>query len=71
MFHRLFVSHFIKRAAWRLYDLSRVPDSVQPGAPMPDDPPPILGTWKRLYTFVLCWLAVVILLFYAFTRFFA
>jgi hypothetical protein len=53
------------------YDLSRVPDTVSRNAPMPDDPPPILGTWKRLYIFVLCFLAAVIALFYAFTRFFA
>jgi hypothetical protein len=34
----------------------------------PDDPPPIFGTWPRLYTFVLVFLVVLIALFYAFTR---
>jgi hypothetical protein len=38
---------------------------------MPDDPPPILGTWGRVYAFVLGFLAVVIAAFYAFTRFFS
>ncbi|MGD1097752.1 MAG: hypothetical protein ABSB35_37910 [Bryobacteraceae bacterium] len=33
-----------------------------------DEPPPILGTWPRVYCFVLAYLAVVIFLFYVFTR---
>jgi hypothetical protein len=37
---------------------------------IPDEPPPVLGTWPRVYTFVLCYLAVVILAFYAFTVYF-
>jgi hypothetical protein len=36
-----------------------------------DDPPPILGTWPRLYTLVLIELACVIALFAAFTIYFA
>ena len=36
-----------------------------------DEPPPFLGEWRRVYVFVLCWLAVVIVLFYAFSRMFA
>ena len=32
-----------------------------------DEPPPVLGTWPRVYTFALCELAVVIGLFYWFT----
>ena len=36
-----------------------------------DEPPPFLGAWPRVYVFVLCWLAVVIVLFYIFTRTFA
>jgi hypothetical protein len=36
-----------------------------------DDPPPVLGTWKRVYTAVLSWLATLIVLFYLFTRAFA
>jgi len=31
-----------------------------------DEPPPFLGTWKRVYTFVLVYLACVITLFYVF-----
>jgi hypothetical protein len=37
----------------------------------PDEPPPILGSWPRLYAAVLVFLALLILLFYAFTRAFA
>jgi hypothetical protein len=37
---------------------------------IPDEPPPILGTWKRVYTFVLIYLACVIAVFYWFTRHF-
>ena len=33
-----------------------------------DEPPPILGEWRRVYVFVLCWLAVVITLLYVFSR---
>jgi len=32
-----------------------------------DEPPPFLGTWKRVYTVVLIYLACVIALFYWFT----
>jgi hypothetical protein len=38
---------------------------------IPDEPPPVLGTWPRVYVFVLCYLAVVILSFYLFTVHFA
>jgi len=38
---------------------------------MPDEPPPFLGTWPRVYAAVLIYLAVLIVLFYAFTRFFS
>jgi hypothetical protein len=34
---------------------------------IPDEPPPILGTWPRVYIFVLIYLAAVILTFYWFT----
>ena len=34
---------------------------------MPDEPPPILGTWARVYIFVLCYLVCVIGLFRYFT----
>ncbi len=33
-----------------------------------DDPPPFLGTWKRVYIGVLIYLAALITLFYFFTR---
>jgi hypothetical protein len=36
-----------------------------------DEPPPILGTWPRVYRFVICYLFALIALFYAFTRYFA
>jgi hypothetical protein len=36
-----------------------------------DDPPPILGTWRRLYTVVLVYLALIIVSFYVFTRAFS
>ena len=33
-----------------------------------DEPPPFLGTWKRVYAGVLIYLVVVIAVFYAFTE---
>ncbi|MBN1294949.1 MAG: hypothetical protein JXB48_24145 [Candidatus Latescibacteria bacterium] len=36
-----------------------------------EEPPPIFSTWKRLYLCVLLNLVILIVLFYAFTRFFA
>jgi hypothetical protein len=39
--------------------------------PLIDEAPPVLGRWSRVYTFVLCYLAVVILLFRWFTVHFA
>lgn len=38
---------------------------------MPDEPPPFLGTWPRVYTVVLVYLAALIAVFYAFTRYFS
>lgn len=40
-------------------------------AQMPDEPPPFLGTWPRVYTVVLAYLAALIVLFYIFTRMFS
>jgi hypothetical protein len=37
----------------------------------PEDAPPILGTWRRIYIFVLCYLALLIAGFYVFTRVFS
>jgi len=36
-----------------------------------DEPPPLLGTWRRLYLAVIGWLLFLILIFYMFTRRFA
>jgi len=35
---------------------------------MIEEPPPILGTWKRLYAAIAAYLVALILLFYWFTR---
>jgi len=34
---------------------------------VPDDPPPFLGTWRRVYIGVLIYLVIVITGFYLFT----
>jgi hypothetical protein len=39
--------------------------------PMPDEPPPFLGSWRRVYIGVLLYLAALVALFYLFTRAFA
>lgn len=39
--------------------------------PMPDEPPPFLGTWRKVYALVLLYLAAVITVFWIFTRYFA
>jgi hypothetical protein len=36
-----------------------------------DEPPPVLGSWPRVYLFVICYLACVIAVFYWFTRSYA
>jgi len=36
--------------------------------PMEDDPPPFLGTWRRVYLGVILYLAALIVLLYGFTR---
>ena len=35
------------------------------------EPPPILREWRNIYLVVLGWLAFLIIVFYAFTRYFA
>jgi len=35
---------------------------------VPDEPPPFLGTWRRVYVGVLIYLVVIISAFYLFTR---
>jgi hypothetical protein len=32
-----------------------------------DEPPPFLGTWPRVYIFVLCYLVIVIALLFGFS----
>jgi hypothetical protein len=39
-----------------------------PQKEMPDEPPPILHSWRNVYIFVLTYLVAVITLFYIFTR---
>ncbi len=34
----------------------------------PEEPPPILGTWRRLYAAVIVYLAALIALFFVFGR---
>ncbi len=36
-----------------------------------EEPPPLLGTWRRLYAAVLAWLAFLIFAFFLFARRFA
>ncbi|MCX6624070.1 MAG: hypothetical protein NTY38_24010 [Acidobacteria bacterium] len=36
--------------------------------PLPDEPPPFLGRWSRVYAVVLVYLALLITLFYVFSR---
>lgn len=36
-----------------------------------EEPPPVLGTWGRVYAFVVVYLAAVIVLFYFFSRSFS
>jgi hypothetical protein len=36
-----------------------------------DEPPPFLGSWRRVYAAVLLYLALIIAAFYTFTRAFA
>jgi len=40
-----------------------------PGQEARDEPPPILGTWRRIYGAVVAYLIIVILAFWAFGRF--
>ncbi len=36
--------------------------------PDPDEPPPFLGTWRRVYMAILIYLGAIIAGFYLFTR---
>jgi hypothetical protein len=44
---------------------------TDPQRTVADEPPPFLGTWKRIYILVVIYLACVIGLFYWFTKSFA
>jgi hypothetical protein len=46
--------------------LMKIPEALRHGAP-----PPILGSWRNVNIVVLAWLAVLIAIFYAFTRYFS
>ena len=46
-------------------DEAQVPDRGE------KEPPPVLGTWKHVYIFVICYLACLIAGFYIFSRAFA
>ena len=35
---------------------------------VPNEPPPLLGTWRRVYIGVLVYLFVIVTVFYVFTR---
>jgi len=40
----------------------------QPPARAPEDPPPLLGSWKNVYGLLVVQLAVVVAILYALTR---
>ena len=42
-----------------------------PRPEMPDEPPPFLGNWTRVYAVVACYVAIVIFAFWLFTQAFA
>ncbi len=44
----------------------KIPEAMRGG-----EPPPILGRWRNINIVVLVWLAFLIGLFYAFTRYFS
>jgi hypothetical protein len=48
--------------------MSEMQNGEAPRREMKDEPPPILGNWANVYTFVLIYLTAVITVFYLFTR---
>jgi hypothetical protein len=38
---------------------------------VPDEPPPFFGTWSRVYAAIIGWLALLILLFFLFSKAFS
>ncbi|AKJ05274.1 hypothetical protein ATI61_102337 [Archangium gephyra] len=51
-------------------DASKPPEAAPAPAPRPelDDAPPLLGSWRNIYLFVLGTLALLIALFWGLTR---
>jgi len=49
--------------------VSEEPQGDRPSAPI-DEPPPVFGTWPRVYGFVLGYLAMLIALLWLFTRYY-
>ena len=47
------------------------PEPIPSKAVAPDEPPPLLKTWPRLYTAVLLYLVMLIAGLYSFTRWFS
>ena len=47
------------------------PEARPDRARQSEEPPPFLGTWRRVYLAVIGWLALLILVFYLFARRFA
>jgi hypothetical protein len=47
------------------------PGDLRDEKPMLDEAPPVLGTWANVYRFVLAYLAVIIFLFWLFTKHYA
>ena len=47
------------------------PVTPPPHRPELDDAPPVLGSWRNIYLFVLGTLAVLVVLFWALTRAYA
>lgn len=43
-------------------------DKRNPSHPSADEPPPFLGSWRRIYFAVVLYLAALVALFFAFTR---
>ena len=48
-------------------ELPGIPDPAIVPKQLEDEPPPFLGTWRRLYTGVVVYLFTLITLFYIFT----
>lgn len=49
----------------------REPEPLRQREVVPDEPPPLLKTWPRLYTAVLMYLVLLIAGLYTFTRMFS